>query len=401
MAKAKSKTQAKAKNPKRSAQITRSASAKRKSNLKRSTPTIRYAVVGLGHIAQVAVLPAFRNAKNSKLVALISSDEKKMKVLSKKYGVEYTADYENYEKCLREADVDAVYIALPNSLHHDYVVRAARMGIHVLCEKPLGVTSEECREMIEAAREAEVKLMTAYRLHFDPANLSAIETIQSGKIGEPRLFHSVFAFRLSDPENIRLQSEEGVGPLHDIGVYCLNAARYLFRSEPIETSAMLVHGADPKFTEVPESMSVLLKFPDERLASFLISFNTEAAASYEVLGTKGKIRLDPAYEYAEPLESTLTIKDKTRTKKFAKRDQFGPELVYFSDCILNDREVEPSGIEGWKDVRILEAILESAKTGQHIRISLDESGPRPDESQKITRPGFSEPKLVNVTNPSD
>jgi glucose-fructose oxidoreductase len=399
MAKAKSKTKSKAK-AKTSPQK-KTSSRKSAASARVSLPAIRYAVVGLGHIAQVAVLPAFRNAKNSKLVALISSDEKKMKVLSKKYGVEYTADYENYEKCLREAEVDAVYIALPNSLHHDYVLRAARMGIHVLCEKPLGVTSDECREMVETAREADVKLMTAYRLHFDAANLSAIETVQSGKIGEPRLFHSVFAFRLGDPKNIRLQGDEGVGPLHDIGVYCLNAARYLFRSEPVEASAMFVHGSDPKFSEVPESMSVLLRFPEERLASFVISFNTEAAASYEVLGTKGKIRLDPAYEYAEPLESFLTIDDKTRRKKFAKRDQFGPELVYFSDCILNDREVEPSGIEGWKDVRILEAILESAESGQHVRISLDESGLRPDESQKITRPGFAEPKLVNVTSPSD
>ncbi|HJS76077.1 MAG TPA: Gfo/Idh/MocA family oxidoreductase, partial [Burkholderiales bacterium] len=147
---------------------------------------IRYAVVGLGHIAQVAVLPAFANARrNSRLAALVSADAVKRKQLSQKYGVERSFTYEEYETCLKS--VDAVYIALPNHLHCDYAVRAARAGVHVLVEKPMALTEEECERMIHAAREAGIKLMVAYRLHFERANLEAGEIARSGRMGEPRL----------------------------------------------------------------------------------------------------------------------------------------------------------------------------------------------------------------------
>src|SRR5688572_18066158 len=197
---------------------------------------IRYAVVGLGHIAQVAVLPAFGNARrNSKLVALVSGDVFKRKQLSEKYGVEKTYSYEEYDACLASG-IDAVYIALPNHLHCEYAVRAARAGVHVLCEKPLALTEEDCGRMAAAAREAGVKLMTAYRLHFERANLEACEVARSGRLGEPRLFNSTFCTPV-EPGNIRARRETGGGVLWDIGIYCINAARSLFRDEPVEVQA--------------------------------------------------------------------------------------------------------------------------------------------------------------------
>jgi glucose-fructose oxidoreductase len=232
---------------------------------------IRYAVVGLGHIAQVAVLPAFGNARrNSRLAALVSGDPVKLDALGKKYGVDRLYTYEQYDECLKSGEVDAVYIALPNSLHCEYAVRAARAGLHVLCEKPLAVTEEECERMARAASEAGVKLMTAYRLHFERANLEAVEIVRSGRIGEPRLFNSTFGTPVV-PGNIRVKRALGGGVLYDIGIYCINAARSLFRDEPVEVSAVTAGTLD----EVEESVSAVLRFPNERLATFTASFGTQ------------------------------------------------------------------------------------------------------------------------------
>ena len=170
---------------------------------------VRYAVVGLGHIAQVAVLPAFGNARrNSKLAALVSGDPVKREQLSRQYKVDKACSYEQYDEMLKSGDVDAVYIALPNSLHCEYAVRAAQAGVHVLVEKPMALTEEECERMARAARDAHVKLMVAYRLHFERANLEAIEVARSGRIGEPRLFNSTFTMHVV-PGTIRVKSALG------------------------------------------------------------------------------------------------------------------------------------------------------------------------------------------------
>ena len=188
---------------------------------------VRYAVVGLGHIAQVAVLPAFSHAENSELAALVSNDREKLAKLGRKYRVRDRFSYSQFDDCLRSGLVDAVYIALPNHLHREYSERAARAGVHVLCEKPMAVTEEDCRSMIGATEENGVKLMVAYRLHFEQANLRAIELVQSGKLGDPRLFDSVFTMQVKQGD-IRLNPRElGGGTLYDIGIYCINAVRNL------------------------------------------------------------------------------------------------------------------------------------------------------------------------------
>jgi predicted dehydrogenase len=366
---------------------------------KKAERQVGYAVVGLGHFAQDAILPAFEHAKeNSRLVALVSGDPEKARELGERYGVPVFS-YERFEECLALPEVEAVYIAVPNSLHSEYAVRAAKAGVHVLCEKPLATTEAECREMIRACDESDVRLMTAYRLHFEQANLTAVEAVREGKIGDPRLFTSTFSFQVKAP-NIRLERDKGGGVLWDIGVYCVNAARYLFRAEPVEVFAFCDKSQDPRFTEVEEASSVLMRFPEGRLAAFNVSFGAEAMATYELVGTEGTLRVDNAYEYKGELRWEMMSEGKKRKGKVPERDQIAPEILTFSDCILEGRDPEPDGWEGLADVRIISALYESARTGQPVKLAPFERPQRPTKEQEVHRPPSEAPEYVNVESPS-
>jgi predicted dehydrogenase len=362
-------------------------------------PQIGYAVVGLGHIAQNAVLPAFRHAKeNSRLVALVSGDAEKRRALTKKYRKTRGYSYDEYEECLRAPDVDAVYIALPNHLHCDYTVRAAQAGKHILCEKPMAVTEAECQKMIDAARANHVRLMIAYRLHFERANLAAVERAQSGELGDVRYFESSFAMQLSEG-NVRSQRAKGGGTLYDIGIYCINAARYLFRDEPTEVFAFSARGNDKKFAEIDEMTSAVLRFPKERLASFTASFGATNVSAYRIVGTKGDLLLDPAYHYTKRLVERIRIEGKERKQVFPKRDQFAAEIVHFSQCLHEGKDPEPSGLEGLADVRVVEALYRSAREGRPVKLEPITKVERPSRDQEIHRPPVSEPELVHAQAP--
>jgi predicted dehydrogenase len=366
----------------------------------KSRHIVRYAVVGLGHIAQVAVLPAFAHARNnSTLTALVSDNPTKLKTLGRRYRVKHTFTYDQYDDCLKSGLIDAVYIALPNSMHAEYSIRAAQAGVHVLVEKPMATSEKECVAMIRAARKHGVKLMVAYRLHFEAANLKAVELIKSGKLGKPRFFNSAFALQVR-PGNIRTKAELGGGTLYDLGIYCINAARYLFRDEPREVAAFRAARDDPRFERIDEMTAAVLRFSGDRLASFTSSFGAADVSSYEVVGTKGSIRLDPAYEYAFALKLHRTVDGRRRSRTFTKRDQFAPELRNFSDCILKNREPEPSGSEGLADVRIIEALYRSAKIGKSVKLRPMHVGKRPGVGQEDHRPPVTKPKLVLVKSGS-
>jgi len=367
-----------------------------KSNSRRK---IRYAIVGLGHLAQVAILPAFEATRNSELVTIVSGDVEKREELGKKYNLEQTYDYNDYDKAL--STVDAAYIVVPNHLHKEYTVRAARAGVHVLCEKPMAVTEQECEEMIQATEENQVKLMIAYRLHFEKGNLEAIQIANSGRLGELRAFSSDFGQMVVE-DNIRVTEpvEKGGGPVYDMGVYCINAARYLFRGEPIEILASTASASDPKFQKAGEMASVIMRFPEERLASFTCSFGSADVSRYTLIGTKGTLTAEPAYEYAMAIKHRMTVDDQTSNRTFAKRDQFAAELTYFSDCIRKNKDPEPSGIEGLADVRIVLAIYESARTGKKVELPPLEKKQRPTMQQEIHLPAHDKPETVNVESPS-
>jgi glucose-fructose oxidoreductase len=365
---------------------------------KRTGRQVRYAVVGQGYIAQAAVLPAFAHAgANSKLVALVSGDATKRRALAKRYRVP-AYDYDEYDSLLASGAVDAVYIALPNDMHRDFTVRAAKRGVHVLCEKPLAVDERECEAMINACRKGGVKLMTAYRLHFEKATLAALQSVGKGLLGDVRLFNSSFTMTVADADNIRLADPAiGGGTFYDIGIYCINAARHVFRAEPTEVVAL---ATEPRKGDAEESAAAILRFPGNRLATFCVSFGTDKTSEYRVVGTKGSLRVEPGYELASGLQHHITQGKKERTVRYSKRDQFAPELVYFSECVLSDRDPEPDGGEGAADVRVIRALYRSAKTGRAVKLGRAAHRKHPSPRQEIRRPPVRMPRLVNAAPPS-
>jgi len=361
---------------------------------------IRFAVVGQGYFAQSAILPAFDEAPDCELVALFSDDTTKLDVLKAKYDVPHALGYEQYDEFLRSGAVDAVYIALPNDKHCDFTVRAAAAGIHVLCEKPMAVTSQECERMIAACTQANVKLMVAYRLHFDEGNLAAVDLVQEGKLGQARFFTSAFSQQVTE-QNTRTQAAQGDGPLYDVGIYCINAIRYLFRAEPTHVTAFATRRPDDeRFREIDEQVAATLVFEDSRLASFVCSFGAVSTGWFEVVGTEGRLRVDPAYTNVAPVRHELTVGEKTKTKKFKRRDQVAGELQYFANCVLTGQSPEPSGEEGLADLRIIEAITEAARTGARVPVQAVERGARPSSEQVEKRPAHGKAPLVNVQPPS-
>jgi glucose-fructose oxidoreductase len=263
----------------------------------------------------------------------------------------------------------------------------------------MAVTEQECRQMVDAAERAGTKLMIAYRLHLEEANASAVELARSGKLGRLRMFHSTFSMQVREGD-IRVKRKMGGGSLYDIGIYCINAARYLFQQNPIEVSMFSVKGTDRRFREVDEMSGALLHFPDGRLASFICSFGAADVSSYELVGTKGRLRVDPAYEYVGALTHHLTLNGQTRTKRFPAGDQFAPELIYFSNCIRRDRNPEPSGLEGLIDVQIIQALYRSSAQRKPIKLNLPAKRSWPTKRQVIRRPPVRKPSLVHTQSPS-
>jgi glucose-fructose oxidoreductase len=200
--------------------------------------------------------------------------------------------------------------------------------------------------------------------------------------------------------DIRTKREYGGGTLYDIGVYCINAARNLFRAEPTQVSAVSINSGLASLADVDETTAATLRFGDEQVATFVTSFNAADVAAFRIVGTKGHLHADPAYEYAEGLEYTLTLDGHTTKKSTGKRDQFAPELLHFSDCILAGREPEPSGEEGLQDVRIVQALQRSARTGRPVAIPPFDKRRRPTPRQRVTRPGVRKPALVKVQSAS-
>ncbi|HTL38086.1 MAG TPA: Gfo/Idh/MocA family oxidoreductase [Kofleriaceae bacterium] len=357
------------------------------------------AVIGQGHFAQAAVLPAIEQLDDVELTALFSGSDEKLHELGERYGVRILAHYDDLDTLLAKRLVDAVYIAVPNDLHAEMTLVAARHGVHVLCEKPMAPTEAECMQMIRACEQRRIKLMVAYRLHFQAANLVAIELIRGGELGDPRVFNSTFTMQVREG-NVRTQPRRGAGPLYDIGTYCINAARYLFRAEPLEATAIKTCGHDPRFASIDEAYAVTMRFPFDRIAQFTCSFGAHDRAHYEVIGTHGVLTLDNAYEYAGEMHMTVDGTHGRKERTFEKRDQIAAEIEYFARCIRDDIEPEPNGWEGLADIRIIQAIQQSTRFGRAVPIEPILRPIRPDMRQEHDVAAHPEPKLVKVQSSS-
>jgi len=343
----------------------------------------------------MAVLPAFAHAQDSsQLVALVSGDAEKRRELGKRYGLEFQGDYSELESVIEHARIDAVYIATPNSLHKDIAIRAAGAGAHVLCEKPLAPTASDCRSIMDACANNGVWLMAAYRLHFEEASLKAIEIARSGRLGKLELFSAFFTHVVREGD-IRRDASLAGGASLDLGVYCINSARHLFDAEP---ELVIGHVIERGGTD--DTVSATLRFPGERIAQFCISNSVAGVSSYRIAGSEGDLRVEPAYEYVGELVHHLTRGDKTERKAFKKGDQFAPELNYFSECILTGREPEPSGEEGWCDVRVVEAILESARSQRPVTLEPYVRRQRPALNQAEHERPVKKPQPVRAPSPS-
>jgi predicted dehydrogenase len=360
---------------------------------------VRYAIVGLGSISQEAMMPGVEHTGNSTMAALVTGDPVKAKELAEHYKVEKTYSYEQFEQMLHSGEVDAIYLGTPNWRHAEFAVPALKAGIHVLLEKPIEIDSAQAEKIIAAGRETGAKLMVAYRLHFEPATVAAVERIRSGEMGDVHLFTSTFA-QMLDPANHRAQSGWEAGPILDMGPYPINAVRNLFEDEPTEVFATGTRHPEAGFGDFDDTVSVILRFPRNRVGSFTVSYYGNTLDTYVVVGTKGSLELNPAYMYSKPLEHfEMNGKDEDH-RSYKNTDHFGGEMKYFSACILHDREPEPGGREGLADLRVIEAIHRSIKSGTWENVDRVEGLTRIQAGQVQELRAQSTPEMVNTSSPA-
>ncbi|KMO32410.1 glucose-fructose oxidoreductase [Methylobacterium variabile] len=361
---------------------------------------VRYAFVGLGDIAQEAMLPGVAHTGNSEVAALVTGDPEKARALGARYGVSATYAYEQFGALLRSGTVDALYLATPNWRHAEFAVPALQAGIHVLVEKPLEVSLVQSRAILDAARASRARLMVAYRLHFEPATLATLDLVRSGQLGEILAFTSTFTQMVS-PDNHRARSGVAAGPVFDMGPYPVNAARAVFGAEPTEVvSALGLRHPEAGLGDLDDTVAVTLRFPGSRLAQFVLSYVGNTLDTYTVVGTKGSVTVNPGYMYGKPLEQFTILGEERGHARFKNTDHFGGELKYFSDCILAERDPEPDGEEGYADVRVLDGIVRALETGGSVTLEPFARSRRIDtEAQEQTLPAVASPPLVAASNP--
>lgn len=323
-----------------------------------------YAVIGIGRIAG-HFMPATRATANSILTALVSGHRDKALRVAAQYGVPQSSiyNYDNFDSIASNKSVDAVYVALPNSMHAEYTIRAAKAGKHVLCEKPMATSVADCESMIAACKSAGVKLMIAYRCQYDPTHLKAVELIRSGAIGTVQAIESAFGFNIA-PGEWRLEKKmSGGGPLVDVGIYALNASRYLTGEEPQGFGAFTsVVDHDGRFNQVEENVSWTTRFPSGILAACSCTYGAHMNGIFKVHGSKGSIDADSAFSY-EGLHLRGEYSGARLDLPNPGRDpyQFQAEAQYFSDCVQNDIEPKTSGEEGLRDMRCIAQIYSAAR----------------------------------------
>ena len=331
---------------------------------------VGYAVVGLGHISEFAILPAFRHSTKSRLIAVVSGDRKKAARLAARFSAPDYYSYQDFSLCLSHPQVDAVFIATANGTHAQFTEQAAAAGKHVLCEKPMANTVEECRRMIEACRANHARLMIAYRKYFDPASVALKRMIESGRLGRLKLIHSAFTIKLAPGRKAPAwrfdRKLAGGGALPDVGVYCVKTVRWLVGGDPLEAAAYIWNTNEERFKEIEEHIAFRLTFPKGIVLQASASFGAALASFIHVHGERGWAALDPAFAYNEERRLFGKIGGRWFAKTFKILDEFALELDAFADCIRRQRDPEPNGEEGLRDVAVMQAIYRAARENRVV-----------------------------------
>ncbi|MFL6514718.1 MAG: Gfo/Idh/MocA family protein [Chthoniobacterales bacterium] len=330
---------------------------------------IGFALVGLGRLTMGQLIPAFRTSKRAKLVALVSGDSGKAHKVAQENGVKSEAvyDYKTFDRIRDNADVRVVYNVLPNSMHAEYTIRAAQAGKHVLCEKPMETSSAKCQQMIDACNKANVKLMIAYRIQYEPMNRAIHKMVRDQTFGPVKLIESANS-QMVEKMEWRLNKElSGSGAVGDVGVYCINTIRFLLGEEPIEVFARATQPLnDPRFKEVAASTAWQMRFPSGVLANCSCSFDAHDTKEYRIIADRGTFGMNPAFPYrglkmfSQPNDPPLP--------PIPESDQFANEMDHMADCVLHNRQPYTPGEEGLQDQRIIEAILESAGCDKSVAL---------------------------------
>ncbi len=337
---------------------------------------IGYAVIGLGHLTLNQILPAIVQCKKAKLVALVSGDAEKAQNVASQYGLnpKNIYNYQNYDAIKDNKDVQAVYIVLPNGMHEEFVVRSAKAGKHVLCEKPMATSSKEAQNMIDACKKANVKLMIAYRIQYEPKNKFVKNWVRNKEKGNTKLIEMANTQNIGDPTQWRLNKKlSGGGSLPDIGLYCLNTARYLLGEEPLWVKATTYSTPDdPRFKEVEEAVLWQMGFPGGALVNCSTSYGVHEMRRYKCATDKGaSMGLDPAFPYKGLMIEGEYAEGKHLFKHnpaIPDEDQFALEMDHFADCIINNQTPFTPGEEGLQDQKIMEAIYQSAREGKLVNL---------------------------------
>jgi predicted dehydrogenase len=333
---------------------------------------IGYAVVGLGSISQVAVLPAFAHSTKAKLVAVVSGDKKKAEKLAQQFKAGRAYGYAEYAECLRNPQVDAVYIATPPGEHEKYAVEAAKAGKHVLCEKPLSATVQQARNMVAACRRNKVQFMTAYRKYFEPSSVMLKNMISKGELGRIDIVHTLFSEHrpFGDNSSSWLFSKKlcGGGPLTDLGVYCVNTCRWLVGEDPVAASAVSWVRDRRRYKEVEEGVAFRLDFPSGLVLQGTAAYSAAFSSFVHIHGDKGWAELAPAFAFEEERRISGKIAGRWFEKTFKPIDEFVLELDEFASCIQEGRKPEPDGEQGMLDIIIIQAIYQAVKERRPVKI---------------------------------
>ncbi len=334
----------------------------------RESRRVGFAVCGLGRLSEGQIAPAFAKSRYCRLAGLVTGTPAKGEAWMAKYGVPARSvySYDDMHRMADNPDIDVVYVVTPNALHAEHAMHAAAAGKHVFCEKPLEVSVERCQRMIDACRDAGRLLGTAYRCRYDPHHLECIRLVREREFGAPLVIDAGFGIDVGPADQWRLRkSLAGGGALMDVGIYALQATRYLTGEEPVVVSALETKTDPVKFAEVDETMVWTARFPGGVVANCSTSYKAARIQHMRVTAERGWFGLDPAFFYG----GNHGRRSDGQEIRFPEIDLFAAEMDDFAQCILEGRPTKVPGEEGLQDVRILQAIYESARTGKAVALA--------------------------------